>query len=387
VTTRSESFCPGAKRPPLALLLVACAALGPLAPRCPAADGDPNFKAYQQTIPGTDTTFDMVPIPGGTFKMGSPDSEHGRKADEGPQVQVQIEPFWMGKYEVTWDEYDHFVQAYRLVRDGKVAPVPAGRDADAVSIPTPIWPQDAVPIFDAMGWKGRYPVSDMTQFAAKQYTRWLTKKTGHFYRLPTEAEWEYAARAGTTTAYFFGDDAEKLGQYAWYFDNSRWDDPNRGNPDFNGEGYREVGLKKPNPWGLYDIYGNVGEWVIDQLVADHYKKLAGKPVTWRDAIAWPTTEYPRVVRGGHFDSDPEGCRSAARLGSHPDWKKLDPQIPKSVWWNTAGFMVGLRVVRPLHEPSDQEKHRFWDPDLDIIRSVLAEDAKQARMLVEPPAGK
>jgi formylglycine-generating enzyme required for sulfatase activity len=302
---------------------------------------------------------------------------------ETPQFKVEVEPFWMGVYEVTWEQYKPFIGNYHVVKEGKVPPVPSGREADAVSIPTPIWQQDAGPIYRAMGWEGTYPLADITQLSAKQYTKWLSRKTGKFFRLPTEAEWEYAARAGTTTPFFFGDDESKLGEYGWFFDNSKWDDPDRGHPDEEGLGYRQVGLKKPNPWGLYDIYGNVAEWVIDAYDKDHYKKFAGKTVSWREAVNWPVQEYPRVVRGGSWKAFDLDSRSASRLGSDAQWKHQDPQIPKSIWWHTDAFMVGFRVVRPVNEPDDAEKRKFWEADYDLAQELIAEDQRQARMLVEP----
>ena len=133
-----------------------------------------------------------------------------------------------------------------------------------------------------MGKEG-FPAICMTQLAAKKYCEWISAKTGRYYRLPTEAEWEYACRAGTKTAYSFGDDKDKLGQYAWFYDNSN-------------EKYHPVGKKKPNPWGLYDMHGNVCEWCLDQYKPEFYAQLAGKPTA--NPLLVPTKVEPRVVRGG-----------------------------------------------------------------------------------------
>ena len=280
----------------------------PLAKRSPAnpvvdsdATDQKGMKPYTEVIAGADVTFEMLPIPGGKFTMGSPDGEEGRGDDEGPQVEVEIEPFWMGKYEVTWDEYDTWGLKLDIERRKRLR-TQEGTDVtnwdklvDAIARPTNAYTDMTF----GMGHDG-YPAICMAQYAAKMYCKWLCASTGRYYRLPTEAEWEYACRAGTTTAYSFGDDVDDLDDYAWHFDNS--DDQ-----------YQKVGEKKPNPWGLYDMHGNVSEWVLDQHVADFYAKHGDGPV--KSPLAVPTTEFARVVRGGSWDDDAEALRSATRRAS------------------------------------------------------------------------
>ena len=183
----------------------------------------------------------------------------------------------------------------------------------------------------------------MTQHAANKYCQWLSAQTGHFYRLPTEAEWEYAARAGTKTAWFFGNDKTQLKEYAWYFDNA---------PNFQ---YAKVGLKKPNPWGLYDIYGNVCEWCLDQYT----HTTPGAAVLGNDWIR-SKTPYPQVARGGTYDDDAELLRSAARKASDPLWKQQDPQLPKSIWYLTDATWLGFLIVRPLEIPTVDEMYAAWN---------------------------
>ena len=344
---------------------------------------------YTLKVPNPDTadvTIEMVPIPGGTFKMGSPESEKNRGKGEGPQVEVVVQPFWIGKYEITWDQYDPYLTKYQILTASGFKALPKDKIADAVSFPTPLYDQEGVPMVRRMGRAGGYPAASMTQLAAKQYTKWLSKRSGQFYRLPSGAEWEYAARAGTTTAFSFGDDEKKMGEYGIYFDNSEWPDGNRGHKDTDS-GYRKVGSKKPNPWGLYDMHGNLTEWVLDQYIEDHYKKFAGKgPVKAEDLIAWPTQRYGRETRGGHYDSDAKDCRSASRHPSIKAWKEEDPQLPKSEWWYTS-FYVGFRVMRPLHAPASKEQARFWEPDIERMKEVsLNAKEKQIRAMVpvKPP---
>jgi formylglycine-generating enzyme required for sulfatase activity len=305
-----------------------------------------DMKAYTDVVANTEVTFGMVPIPGGKFVMGSPNGEPSHKADEAPQHEVEISPFWMGKCEVTWDEYDVWtftldVQRRQLFR---AETTELEKKADAVTRPT----KPYVDMSFGMGKNG-FPAISMTQLAAKTYCQWLSQKTGRYYRLPTEAEWEYACRAGTTTAYSFGDDPAKLGEYAWYVDNS-------------DDHYQKVGKKKPNPWGLYDMHGNVCEWTLDAYVASGYQEFAGKLSV--NPLVISKTEYPKAVRGGAWTDDADRLRCAARLGSHKDWKQQDPQLPQSVWYFTDAQFLGFRLVRPLVEPTDEEKATIWDAGLD-----------------------
>jgi formylglycine-generating enzyme required for sulfatase activity len=297
---------------------------------------------YTNAIPGTSVTYVMLPIPGGEFVMGSPENEPGRKPDEGPQHKVKIAPFWMAKFEITWNEYELFMYPEDEKKLAKAlgGEVYVDKVADAVTRPS----KPYVEMSFGMGKYG-YPAISMTQHAANKYCHWLSAKTGHFYRRPTEAEWEYACRAGTTTPYFFGDDPENLDDYAWSARNS----------DFK---YQKVGKKKPNPWGLCDIYGNVVEWCLDQYDPEFYKRfvstVADNP--WNRA----TKPYPHSVRGGSWDDDdPSLLRSAARRASDRSRKAQDPQLPKCVWYHSDAMFVGFRIVRPLKVPSPDELSRYW----------------------------
>jgi formylglycine-generating enzyme required for sulfatase activity len=295
---------------------------------------DKPFKKYIQEIQGTSLSFSMEAIPGGKFSMGSSSGE----ADESPVHEVKLAPYWMSTYEVTWDLYEPFLyKDFELSKqtEGEVPTV-----VDAVTRPT----KPYLDMTFGMGKEG-HPALAMTHYNAIQFCKWLYVRTGVFYRLPTEAEWEFACRAGSNDAYFFGDKADLLGEYAWYDANS-------------DKRTHKVGEKKPNAYGLYDILGNVSEWTYDQYVPDFYSRSKGKVAD--NPVAEPTELYAHVVRGGAFDSEAKALRSSARSASDPVWKQLDPQMPKSNWWFPEAPFVGMRLVRPVKAPSHEEAMAYYD---------------------------
>ena len=292
------------------------------------------FESYSQEIPGSREVIEMIPIQGGNFQMGSKSGN----TDEGPTHKVEIDGFWMSTFEITWDQYLLFSERQIDHKGDTPADKQVTIDIDAVATATTPY----VDMSHGMGRKG-FPVVNVTQYAALTFCKWLSAKTGKFYRLPTEAEWEYACRAGTETAYSFGGDASEINDYAWYKDNSN-------------NKYQQVGLKKPNAYGLYDMHGNVAEWTMDQYSETAYaNRVSGVINPWSK----PEELYPRVVRGGSWKDEPNLLRSSARLASKAAWKRIDPQIPKSRWWFTNASHVGFRIVRPKNTPSKEEIEQYW----------------------------
>lgn len=308
------------------------------------------MKKYTELIEHTNAKIEMIPIPAGKFLMGSPDSDEKRNTDECPPHEVEVSPFWMAKCEMTWDAYDVWMSDLDVFSRtvNKVQATPRDTIADEFQKSQPTKPYCDMSF--GMGKRG-FPAICMTQHAARIYCKWLSAKTGRYYRLPTEAEWEYACRAGTTTAYSFGDDESQLEEFAWFEDNA-------------GDGYHLVGQKKPNPWGLHDMHGNVAEWVLDQYTEQGYPIDVLKAT---NPLLIPKTLYPRTVRGGGWDKSASQCRTAAREGSSEDWISQDPQIPVSIWYLTDALHVGFRVVRPLQEPTDKEKKEYWEASEPIMK--------------------
>lgn len=303
-------------------------------------DGSAN--KYTETIAATDVVFDMVQIPAGEFMLGSKEDEANREEDEGPQKLVKLDAFWMMETEVTWDLFELFIDMEKSAL--------VGYTSDEIKINADAVTRPSTPYLDPSFGMGKinYPAISMTQFATLNFCKWLSEVTGKLYRLPTEAEWEYACKAGTTTAYSFGDSIEVLGDYAWYWENC--DDK-----------YHEVAQKLPNPWGLYDMHGNVAEWTLDQYQEDFYNTIEDGAL---NPFRIPDKLHPRSVRGGSWDDDAEALRSSARLMSAREWQKRDPQIPKSFWWNTDAPFLGMRLVCPAKEMSKEEIEEFFSMVLD-----------------------
>jgi formylglycine-generating enzyme required for sulfatase activity len=305
---------------------------------------------FAQEIPGTDDIkIDMVYVPGGEFLMGSPEAEEGRKPDEGPQRKVRVNPYFLAKFELTWAQYYAFWKDQSIFVKGAEPPEVAARiKPDAITRPTNTYVDE---LYDH-GREG-HPALCMSHHAVMMYCRWLQWKTKRGYRLPTEAEWEFAARAGTTTPYGFDDKADKLGDYAWYVENSKTNKETDGG-GIKGESGEPtthiVGRKKPNKFGLYDMHGNVWEWCLDQYDAKSFEKLPADKVTLGAfAVPLPDTKWGHPVRGGSYADKPDRLRSAARRVSEPIWIKDDPQGLSSIWWLTNMDVIGVRVCLPVEE--------------------------------------
>jgi formylglycine-generating enzyme required for sulfatase activity len=302
------------------------------------------FKNFTEQIPGSSIKFNMVAVPGGKFKMGSPETEPFRKADEGPVREVELSPFFMAEIEVTWDEYLAFyVQTAAEGRstDTEGTRKQLAKKTDAISGATPPYGQPD------QGWgMGQRPAISFSYHAAETYCRWLSQVTGKTYRLPTEAEWEYACRAGAETPYFFPGDPNKfyrtgfrakiskndtsvINTYVVYKANS----PSKTQlPD----------RVKPNPFGLKNMLGNVAEFCSDWYKPDSY---SGYPQGVVKDPKGPESGEEHVIRGGTFQNNADLLRCAARDYTRTAaWLKTDPQMPKSIWWYSDCFNVGFRVV-------------------------------------------
>ncbi len=300
-----------------------------------------SFEDFTEQIPGTTVSFNMNAISGGTFNMGSPPDEPYRRRDEGPVREVEVDSFWIAEIEVTWDEYLAFFNATSSQGRKESETVATGLEVDGITGATPPWGAPD------QGWgRGKRPAITMTHHAAKVYCEWLSSVTGKKYRLPTEAEWEYAARGGTEGPYFFegspkdfekdglwnklfGPDTTVINSYVIYEENS----PHRTQPPT---------LVKPNPFGLKNMLGNVAEFCLDYYDPEVYAKypegLVKNPKGPREGLE-------HVIRGGSYRNSAKDLRVARRdFTRTKEWLETDPQIPKSIWWYSDAKHVGFRVI-------------------------------------------
>jgi formylglycine-generating enzyme required for sulfatase activity len=282
---------------------------------------------FVQTIPGTDVKIKLVAIPAGSFMMGSPADERNRDNDEGPQKKVEVSAFWMAEHETTFAEWDAFFKNMEVPQTKAIA-------VDAVSRPTAQY----IDLTWGMGRDSNQPANSMSQQAGIMYCKWLYNQTGVFFRLPTEAEWEYACLAGASKT-----DPKNLLRTAYFKDNS-------------GGKYHKVRQLDANAWGLYDMLGNLSEWTLDQYDPNAFSKLAANA---KNPTVPPGAKYPRTAKGGSYLDDAKELRCANRIPSSPDWNKRDPQIPKSRWWLTEGMYMGFRIIKPAQQPSKEEVEKFY----------------------------
>ncbi len=288
-------------------------------------------------------TFEMVYVPGGTVEMGSPDAEQGRAANEGPVNKVAVRDFWLAKYETTWDLFDVWYRNAGLPkRDEAVGVFEAenpGKDlvADAITRPTNPYVDDTY----GHEREGK-PAICMSHHSAMVFCHWLRLKTGKPYRLPTEAEWEFAAHAGQKGAYGFDATKQKLEDVAWFKANSKTEDMPDGTTHKPGD-------KKANALGLFDMHGNVAEWTLDLFDAKLYAARAKDPLKALAFTHPKEVKWGHVVKGGSWADAADDCRLARRLVSDTDWMDKDPNRPRSIWWLTEKDTIGFRIALPADE--------------------------------------
>ncbi|MDB5318906.1 MAG: hypothetical protein JWN40_537 [Phycisphaerales bacterium] len=273
----------------VAVGLVLTTAIGARAEDKPPQTTPPQTTTDKITIPTTVVQFTLVKLPAGKITM---------KDKDGKDKEVEIKPVWIGQTEVTWDEYDIYWQVLDLP-DAQRNALKSDKFVIRSRPSAPYNPPDR-------GW-GQHgsPAGSMFCREAKVYCEWLSKKTGHKYRLPTEAEWEYACRAGGPP---LKPTKSELKEIAWFADNA--DDHTH-----------PVAKLKPNAWGLYDTLGNVAEWVT---LPDNTEAVAG---------------------ASYLDEAEDVHSSAREVYSNRKWQKTDPQSPQGRSWFSDGGFVGFRVVR------------------------------------------
>ncbi len=275
-----------------------------------------------EKIPGSDVSFELVLVEKGIHQFND--------------FEIHLDSFWIGTHEVTFDEYILF-QDLEYDSDSSYAKLPF--KADAISRPSPPYEDFS----KGMGRKDGFPAVSMTQQAAVRYCEWLYKKTGTFYRLPTEAEWEFTCLKGSTDI----ENSDDLIDVAWFFENSF-------------EKFHKTGEKEANQFGIHDMLGNIAEWTADYYLSDENYIVFLKDSTATNPWIVPLRRHSRTVKGGSYDDNPEDCTCQSRLKSRSKWQARDPQIPKSKWWNPDSPFVGFRIVQPVQQPTTIEIEDYFN---------------------------
>jgi formylglycine-generating enzyme required for sulfatase activity len=260
---------------------------------------------------------------------------------------------------------------FKRISGERSQPITSENRADAITVPTPLYSPDHT--FEYGDDKSQ-PAVTMTQYSAKQYTKWLSGMTKVEYRIPTEAEWEHAARGGSKSAYSFGDDPSDLDKYANFAGNTT-------------EGAAKVGSKLPNAFGLHDMHGNVWEWTIDQYSAEGFGDRGGKKLSWFEGTNWPKNPDLLCVKGGGWQDPAERVRSAVRMGTvDEEWKSEDPNVPLSPWWFTSdpSRMVGMRMVRSAKPLTSELKNLFWEISIESTKSDVEARLREGRGAIGLP---
>ena len=313
------------------MAILTCGLIAVASVIAPAAELPKKYTETITTKDGAQLTLDMVLIPGGTFTMGTPAGEAERQENEGPQHKVKLDAFYLCTTETTLELFQAYYQETGTAKKDFLDTAEAAKneetkseeDVDTITGPTPVYGDMT------MGYSKKHPAIGLSWHNAMTVCRWLSQKTGKKYRLPTEAEWEYACRAGTTSTFGAASDAESLADYAWFFDNADMEP-------------HAVATRKPNAWGLYDMQGNVCEWVHDFYSPTAYKDAAAAGVATNPT--GPKEGQVHVARGGHYDAEAKSLRCGARAFEEDWWRMNDPQIPKSKWWLPQMDFIGFRVA-------------------------------------------
>jgi len=312
----------GSQSAQIAVAAAAAAAAFWLPQHVPAADSE-SCSRYTETVvfdDGRRISFDMVLVPGGTFVMGSAAGDPRGRDDERPARRVRLRDFYLCDKETTLELFLAYYEQTTSARNDKKNHGKTSGHVDAITGPTLVYGDIT------MGYSPRHPAVGMTWHNAANFCLWLSAKTGRKYRLPTEAEWEYACRKGIAGC---GNDPNRIGDFAWYKANS-------------GGQTHPVGLKKPDSLGIHDMLGNVLEWTSDFYSTKAYNTDPNEAVL--DNPSGPAGGTVHVARGGDYTSGAADLRCAARSFEEKGWRSGDPQIPKSTWWLPQMDFIGLRVA-------------------------------------------